>query len=186
MAKHELPDWAEEFPLWTSFHTGRCGYDHRGFGPHNTAHAHGPLDWGRIGDKMENIAQGMICWRNDMTGYDPDYPSPVFLHEYAHMVVGMKYSPGGKKMWHGKEWKREFRRLLHEWDYPVPDKISRYSTSQFRPDGNIAESDLAIDANSLAVSLFAMGEDDTVDTMIAVRNKMADRARDYDIRSETG
>lgn len=109
------PDWVEQyFPMVTRISIDGCHTDHRqekhlGYGA--IAHAH-----------CGGFQIPTICFSSQYPdGWDEDYPTMVFLHEYAHISSTAKYgerlSKGGRRAIHDKIWKDEFRALLVEWGY---------------------------------------------------------------------
>lgn len=96
-------DWLAEFPNTPYVVIGGCWYG-RGTSKTCDAHTH-RTDYG-------------ICFFA-VDEWDRDYPSPTFLHEYAHTI---HYG-------HGSNWRRAFARLLEEWGYGEipPTQLRRWS-----------------------------------------------------------
>ena len=114
IAGRDLPDWVrEEFPLLDAVYVGGCGCGATMFP--TVAHARRFVDDG-------NASNGTICFRK-FWPWDTEYPSGVFLHEYAHLVAGNRRK-GRRRLIHDDVWKAALQTLLDEWGYDVKVKTA--------------------------------------------------------------
>ena len=116
-----LPEWCRaEFPeleeLWLGLRPGSYSIPHDFDG--TAAHAH-----------VVGEGKGVICInpRAWAWAWHPHYPTPTFLHEYAHIIC--QDPPCFDDEGHNPAWRGEFISLLEKYGYPL---IHRGTVQEYR------------------------------------------------------
>ena len=92
----KLPSWVKQsFPLVKTVSINACGQSGRRFS-RNYAHAYN--------DSRDRLC-GHICILEE--AWDANSPTNIFLHEYAHLQVGISG--------HGKRWQKAYEKLCAKW-----------------------------------------------------------------------
>ena len=104
--------WMPRFPLVRSLSIGFCGCPKTA-----TASSLGKklIDGHCYSSKFyDGETPGYICLKPHV--WDAEYPTPSFLHEYAHLKAGKR------KQYHDRKWKNTFQQLLNQYGYNVTVK----------------------------------------------------------------
>ena len=105
--EYNFPEWMVNFPLVDAIHLDFCGcdfIDREIF--RRDEHAHS------LQNNLRNgWSHGVICISNSQEDWDDAKPTQTFLHEYAHLVAGVRVR-GLRIVDHDNKWKRAYRELL--------------------------------------------------------------------------
>ena len=111
-ALQPVPMWFDRFPLLTELYLGSCHLNGAPIIGSSKAHAHiwtvGPTP-------------GSICMHEDV--FDREYPTVIFLHEYAHLMIGGADSEEPDP-YHGPTWEGAFLMLAREYGYATDSLLS--------------------------------------------------------------
>ena len=139
-----MPEWvAREFPLVQKISVNGCNCRHQA----ENDIAHTMLRRYRQDALYPEEQHGSICFNRAHTWTD-DYPSPVFLHEYAHLEAGI----GRESDIHDGVWENKCRELLREWGY---DEDAQNAYSQ----PIVTEKDLTNYAKPVIINARIKGEE---------------------------
>ena len=111
----ELAEWVpQEFPLLDGMYFQKCGcYAQDSL----TAHFSVGHTSARHNRWVDGENKGTVCFWKEWP-WDAEYPTKIFLHEYAHLKAGIRVGKTGRNQIHDKVWRDTFQELLREWGYP--------------------------------------------------------------------
>ena len=118
MEKKEMQvNWLERFPLVRRLSIGFCGcpLPKTIVNSFNKKNIDGHC-WAK--EFYDGETSGYICLKPYV--WDAEYPTPSFLHEYAHLKAGRR--KGCYKRYHDRKWKDTFQNLLNQYGYNVTVK----------------------------------------------------------------